>query len=129
MISLEDIKTVRAQLGITQAELAYRAKVSQSLIAKIESGLLDPTYNNAKKIFDALDDLTKHKEIKAEEIMTKRIVSVGKESGVHEIIKKIKDLKRDDGLEGVEILHICIPYNDNLVKTVKKEIKDGDTVG
>ena len=36
---------------------------------------------------------------------------------------KIKDLNRDDGLTGVEILHICIPYTSDFVKIVKKEIK------
>ena len=36
---------------------------------------------------------------------------------------KIKDIKRDDGLTGVEILHICIPWSNNFVKIVKKEIK------
>ncbi|MDD2731857.1 MAG: hypothetical protein PHI53_01525 [Candidatus Pacebacteria bacterium] len=36
---------------------------------------------------------------------------------------KIKDLKRDDGLEGVEFLHICIPYNNSFTAVVKKEIK------
>lgn len=36
---------------------------------------------------------------------------------------KIKDLDRDDGLKGVEILHICIPWSNNFVKIVKKEIK------
>lgn len=36
---------------------------------------------------------------------------------------KIKDLKRDDGLKGIDVLHICIPWNDNFIKTVKKEIK------
>jgi UDP-N-acetyl-D-mannosaminuronate dehydrogenase len=35
----------------------------------------------------------------------------------------IKDLKRDDGLEGAEILHICLPWNDKFIETVKKEIK------
>lgn len=35
----------------------------------------------------------------------------------------IKDIKRDDGLAGVEILHICLPYSRNFVKIVKKEIK------
>jgi UDP-N-acetyl-D-mannosaminuronate dehydrogenase len=35
---------------------------------------------------------------------------------------KIKDLNRDDGLEGVEILHICIPWSENFVEIVKKEI-------
>jgi len=36
---------------------------------------------------------------------------------------KIKDLKKDDGLEGVEILHVCLPWNKDFVKIVKKEIK------
>lgn len=36
---------------------------------------------------------------------------------------KIKDLKRDDGLNGVEILHVCMPWSKNFVKTVKKELK------
>lgn len=36
---------------------------------------------------------------------------------------KIKDLKRDDGLKGVEILHICIPWNSNFINIVKKEIE------
>lgn len=35
----------------------------------------------------------------------------------------VKDLDRDDGLEGVNILHICIPYNKNFLKTAAQEIK------
>ena len=36
---------------------------------------------------------------------------------------KIKDLNRDDGLKGVEILNVCIPYSEKFVSIVKKEIK------
>ncbi|MEK9135234.1 MAG: hypothetical protein AAB451_02965 [Patescibacteria group bacterium] len=35
----------------------------------------------------------------------------------------IKDMKRDDGLEGVEILHVCLPWSDKFIGIVKKEIK------
>jgi len=35
----------------------------------------------------------------------------------------IKDLNRDDGLLGADVLHICIPYNENFIKIVEKEIK------
>jgi len=38
---------------------------------------------------------------------------------------KIKDLNRDDGLKGVEILHICIPWSKDFVRIVKKEISTG----
>ena len=36
---------------------------------------------------------------------------------------KIKDLNKDDGLRGIDILHICIPYSKNFVNIVSKEIK------
>lgn len=37
---------------------------------------------------------------------------------------RIKDLKRDDDLKGIEILHVCIPWSKDFVKIVKKEIKE-----
>ena len=36
---------------------------------------------------------------------------------------KIKDLNRDDGLNGVDVLHVCIPWRSDFVKIVKREIK------
>lgn len=36
---------------------------------------------------------------------------------------KIKDLKRDDNLEKVDVLHICIPWSRNFVRIIKGEIK------
>jgi len=36
---------------------------------------------------------------------------------------KIKDLTRDDGLFGVDVLHVCIPWSDSFVKILEKEIK------
>lgn len=36
---------------------------------------------------------------------------------------RIKDLKKDDGLNGVEILHICIPWSKDFVRIAEKEIK------
>ncbi len=35
---------------------------------------------------------------------------------------KIKDLNKNDGLKGVEILHICIPWSEKFLDIVKKEI-------
>lgn len=36
---------------------------------------------------------------------------------------KIKDIERDDGLQNIEILHVCIPWSDRFVDIVKREIK------
>lgn len=37
---------------------------------------------------------------------------------------KIKDLIRNDGLKGVDILNICIPWSDKFIEIVEKEIKN-----
>lgn len=87
---LEEVKKVRKTLGMTQAELANRAGVSQSLIAKIESGRIDPTYTKAKKIFAALSELEKKEETKAEQIMASRIISITPDSAIKEAIGKMK---------------------------------------
>lgn len=93
MYELEEVKKVRKKLGLTQTELANRAQVSQSLIAKIESGRIDPTYTKTKKIFAALSDLEKKEEIKAEQLMTNRIVSVAPKTSIKEAIAKMKKFK------------------------------------
>ncbi|MEK6827858.1 MAG: CBS domain-containing protein [Nanoarchaeota archaeon] len=87
---LEEIKKIRKKLGMTQTELANRAGVSQSLIAKIESGRIDPTYTKTKKIFAALSELEKKEEIKAEQLMTNKIISISPSTSIKEAIAKMK---------------------------------------
>ncbi len=87
---LSEIKKIRKNLGLTQTDLAKRANVSQSLIAKIESGKIDPTFTKTKKIFETLSDLENKEEIKAEELMNKKIISVSPGNDVKESISKMK---------------------------------------
>ncbi|MBN2367663.1 CBS domain-containing protein [Candidatus Woesearchaeota archaeon] len=76
MDELGELKKLRKKLGLTQGELARRANVSQSLVAKIESGKIDPSYTNAKKIFETLSLLNKKNELSASDIMYKKIIFV-----------------------------------------------------
>jgi predicted transcriptional regulator len=126
---LKDVKEIRKKFGLTQNDLAKKSGVSQSLIAKIEAGRLDPTYSNAVKIFNALDELTKKQELKAEDIMTRRIVSVGRESGVHEIIKKMRKyaISQIPVIEGDKILGVLSEATVlDALMSGKKEIKAKD---
>ena len=90
MNELEEVRKIRKKLGMTQTELANRAGVSQSLIAKIESGRIDPTYTKTMKIFAALSDLEKKEEVKAGQLMTSRIVSVNSSTPIKDAIAKMK---------------------------------------
>ena len=88
--TLEEIKRLRNRYHLTQKELADRAGVSQSLIAKIESNKLDPTFTKAQLIFDALEQLREKEETKARDVMHKKISFMKIGDPLKDIIKVMK---------------------------------------
>ncbi len=89
--TLEEIAKKRRQLGLKQAELAKLAGVSQSLIAKLESGKIDSSYTKVKTIFDALDRLQTKTKIQEEKIVPNQIISVQKDELVSKVVRLMKD--------------------------------------
>ncbi len=87
---LNEIREIRKQLGINQTKLANFAGVSQSLIAKIESGRIDPTYSKAGKIFQALAVLQKKEEFEVEKIMRKQIIIIHPDARITKAIELMK---------------------------------------
>jgi len=87
---ISEIKKIRKKLGLTQGDLAKASGVSQSLIAKIEAGRLDPSFSNSKKIFSALDELSKKEEHLAKDVMNKKIISVKASDSLANVIKIMK---------------------------------------
>lgn len=88
---LDSIKYRRQKLGLNQKQLAQRAKVSQSFIAKLERGLIEPSYKIAKRIFQCLDDLEIINQKKCSEIMSKNLITISSDEKVgkaSEIMKK-----------------------------------------
>lgn len=86
VFDITQLKKVRKQLNLTQHQFAQKAGISQSLIAKIESGKLDPTYSKVKKIEQALELLTKHHEKQAKDIMNKNIISISPKENSEKIV-------------------------------------------
>jgi len=80
--AIQSIKKRRLMLGKTQNQLAHLCGVSQSIIAKIERGMVDPSYSTASRIFAALEMLEKKSseklapELTAKDVMTRKVVSV-----------------------------------------------------
>jgi len=72
---LHEIERLRKKFGVTQTELAEKAGISQSLIARVESGKVDPRYSKVARIFKALEDM-KSKGIRARDIMTRKVVGI-----------------------------------------------------
>ncbi|MFH1294550.1 MAG: CBS domain-containing protein [Candidatus Aenigmatarchaeota archaeon] len=89
MYELGDVRKLRKKVGLTQHELAVRAGVSQSLLAKIETGKISPGYERVKKIFAVIDQITKKKEVKASEVATRKVISISMTETVSVAIKKM----------------------------------------
>ena len=60
---LDKIRKMRKRLNLSQRELASMAGVSQSLIAKIERGSIDPSYSNVRKILMAFDEVLRRRKV------------------------------------------------------------------
>ena len=106
--NLSEIKLLRKKFNLSQTELATLAGVSQSLIAKIESGRIDPTYSNAQKIIQALDHIHEEKELKAEEIMNPKIISLLPSDGIKDAVQKMRkfEISQMPVLEGNTVVGI-----------------------
>jgi len=84
--SLDEIAKKRKMLGLTQKQLARMAGVSQSFIAKIESGKIDPSYNKVKAIFDVLEKMETKVNHTAKKIFHKGVVGVQKNETIGKAI-------------------------------------------
>ena len=87
---LSEIKQRRKKAGLTQFELAYKAGVSQSLIAKIEAEKIEPSYSAVQKLFEVLDYIETKQGLRAKDIMNKKVTTVDKSKFVSEAIMTMK---------------------------------------
>lgn len=87
---IQSIRRKRKKLDITQKQLAKRAGVSQSLIAKIESGKAEASYEKVKGIFEVLDRQKSKEEKRCHNIMCKKLISVKEDDTVRKAISLMK---------------------------------------
>ena len=86
-MELKHIKPARLRLGLTQMELARCAGVSQSVVAKIESGRIDPSYTTAQRIFSALEQKRLSNSTKVVDVMHPCIIAVNPSDSILDAVK------------------------------------------
>ncbi|MBI2672242.1 CBS domain-containing protein [Candidatus Woesearchaeota archaeon] len=128
VFDIANVKKIRKQLGLTQFELAKKSGLSQSLIAKIESNRLDPTYSRVKKIEETFDLLTKNEQKEAKDIMIKHIIYVNENTKVIEIIKILNKHKisqvpvlKNENIIGLISESTILKNNSGNIKDLKAE--------
>lgn len=81
----DELKQKRIDLGLTQNDLAKRAGVSQPLIARIESGDVDPRLSTLKKIIEVFNEIEKE-DICLNDIMNRELISVPPDESVDKAV-------------------------------------------
>lgn len=80
-----ELKARREILNMRQAELAEKAGVSQSMIARIESGSVDPRLSTMRKIVEALNNAERPRVV-AQDVMHTPVLAVSPSSLVTDAI-------------------------------------------
>lgn len=101
----EDLKKRRNELGLTQSELAKRAGVSQPLIARIESGDVDPRLSTVRKIFEAFEEANKEQQILMRDLMHSPVIHVSPDDSVEEVV----NLMHVHGFSQIPVLEGSVP--------------------
>jgi len=87
-----EIKDKRTKLGLTQSEIAEKSGLSQSMVARIESGTVDPRVSTIKKIVDVL-----HQEeisvITAGDMMYGPVISVSADETLEKTVSIMEKYK------------------------------------
>ncbi len=118
---LEDIGRKRRQLDLKQVELAKMAGVSQSLIAKLESGKIDSSYTKVKSIFDVLENLEARNKIQGGKVFSNLVIGIQKD----EPLSKVVGLMKKHGYSQLPVFDGKQPVGSISEKTILRQILEG----
>lgn len=131
----EYIRMLRKRLGITQKELARRAGVSQSLIARIERGTVDPRLSTIRRILSVLESAEPMGE-RVVNVMRGPVVTVEPDTPLEKIartmwekgISQVPVITRQGRVIGTveekDLVDAIIKYGSHALKLRAKEIMD-----
>ena len=128
MVSLptpEDIKKLRKKVGLTQTELAKLAGVSQSLIARIEKGTVDPRLSTLRRIIEAIKlvEMRAKKAKSAKDVMYSPVITI-KSS---EKVKKAIELMEKYAISQLPVVNDNgVPVGSITESTVLKKLLSGE---
>lgn len=87
---IKEIKARRKAMRLTQSQLAKKAGISHSLLVKIERGTVNPSYDKAERIFASLESEEVVDQGKAEDVMTKHVITAREGQKLPEVVKIMK---------------------------------------
>jgi predicted transcriptional regulator len=130
----EDIKRMRKDARLTQVGLAKLARVSQSLIARIESGTVDPRISTLRRVLEVINqsNIGKAPRSTVSQVMCSPVISVQATDSVRSAIEVMeKDgvsqlpVIKDGAIVGtVSEATIVRHFGENVYNSTVNEIMD-----
>lgn len=132
--NLKEIRKKRKILDLTQKQLSKISSVSQSMIAKIESGKIDPSYSTVQKLFITLENLENPKRKKCVEVMNKKLICIEGDQTLETASKimhkysisqlPVKEKNSIIGLISEDLLLEKIQEGEKYEKIIKMKVKE-----
>lgn len=82
----EEIRSRREAMGLRQTEVAKKAGISQSMVARIEAGSVDPRVSTLNKIIAVLNN-AEQKKVTAGQIMHTPVLSVSPQAVITQAVE------------------------------------------
>jgi predicted transcriptional regulator len=120
--SIERIAERRKRLGLTQSQLAELAGVSQSYIAKLEAGKIEPSYRKVKAILDALQWVEDGRGVKAGNIMSRDVICIKAD----EPVRRAAELMMRYGYSQLPVLEEGRVVGSISEKTIVERFMEGE---
>src|SRR5659263_241489 len=117
----DDIKKLRLELNLTQHVLASRAGVSQPLIARIESGDVDPRLSTLHKIFNVFDAERKEK-IDVRKIMHPSVIHTSSDRSIEEAAR----IMEEHGFSQMPVIDNGVPVGSISTDQIVRSMTDHD---
>jgi len=115
----KEIKARREILGMKQVELAERAGISQSMVARIESGSVDPRVSTMAKIVHVLNTMARPRTTAAQ-VMHTPVISVG----VEDTITQAVNIMEKYSISQVPVLENGVPVGCISESAIVNAIED-----
>jgi predicted transcriptional regulator len=112
LVTPQELRKLRKKAGLTQKELAKRAGISQSLIARIEKGTVDPRLSTLRKIINIINEVLGERKFLARSIMSSPVISLD----VNDTIGKAIELMWKYGISQLPVFQ-----NGKLVGSIRED--------
>lgn len=122
---LDTIASRRRTLGLTQTQLAEKAGVSQSYIAKLEAKKIEPSYSKVRAILEVLNGLEQGRETRVDEIMSTEIVSVQQ----RDVIQRAVEIMWSTGFSQLPVMEGDRPVGSITERTIIDRITSTEDEG